>query len=119
VLLAVLTTLPLSGGLCGMLCASAPATPANHHGSHQSAADDVPAGMEIRAVSSHGCMHSGALQALSLAAERTSSNPTLALLAVTQAPATFVAVIGPASKPAWSPPPRPAPRPASLLVLRV
>ena len=75
--------------------------------------------MQMRAVSGHGCIHQGALQPLSLGAERVSPTPTPAPLAVIATPETLVTVVGLGSEPTYRPPPGIASRPASLLALRI
>jgi hypothetical protein len=65
-LLMVLTALPVSGSVCGMLCDSAATHEAGHHGSGKPCHDQAPpfSDPQLRGASGHDCGHHDAAMRL-------------------------------------------------------
>jgi hypothetical protein len=123
VLLAVLTSLPVAGGLCAVLCGSSVAAPTPHHHDgmavQRSHRENLP--VQIAATSAHDCAtHGGILQGPALAGgrfDRGSASTWPASIPAGGTSSTTSAFAWPPQP--GSPPERPPARPPTLLVLRV
>ena len=123
IVLTVLTALPVSGTLCALLCASAKATAAAHHGSGANCEEPSPTstGTLIQDVSQHDCgTHDASVRRpASTAAERADSVAGSVPLTVPTLHAVITTLIPVDSPLDYHAPPGAAPPAAAPLVLRV
>ena len=122
--LVILTALPVSGGVCALLCDAAKSNAtAGHHGSAKDCEEPAPSstGVQIRGVSEHACStHDTAIRKASLtAAEKANASVTSIPLVANLVEVSFTSPLSAGSYFQYSSPPGTAPLTATPLVLRI
>lgn len=122
VVLVLITSLPVSGTLCAMMCDSAAATASTHHGSDRNCEAARPStGVQIEGATNHDCSnHDAAVrQIASTAPERVELKAAAIAFALSAGHMSFRSL--PLSAPTFDDgsPPGTAPRTTTPLVLRI